>query len=392
MAKRRKKRTHEVSKRCHCPDQSTCSHHWFLRVHTNGQRQRIDLTERFPGEAVDVAAARAKDLARKGQLFDVPPTDARLTFGDIADRYIAAYPDRSHHYLAGVRVLDVPAANGATVTLESKSADDVTAADIKHLVKLWRSRPRTKAGVKHGAVAERHLLQTLRHTFNWAIAEGFATHTPFKSAQGVNMIKVKASKGRSRRLEAGEADKILDVANGYIKDFFNAMIETGCRPGELRQLQWSEVRSDEIVVLAHKAKDREERRIPIMPALAKILARRKLGPDGRELAPDRYVFGNEVGEVVARRRLCTLWNDTLTRAGVTDLHLHDLRAEAASQLSEAGASDKDVRDALGHSNTSMTSAYLRSRRTSLRDAYAKRARKALRLARVGQSTKQAKSS
>jgi integrase len=104
------------------------------------------------------------------------------------------------------------------------------------------------------------------------------------------------------------------------------------------------------------------------------------------------VFGNEVGEVVARRRLCTLWNDTLDAAGVKDLHLHDPRAEAASQLSEAGASDKDVRDALGHSNTSMTSTYLRSRRTSLRDAYAKRARKALRLARVGQSTKQAKSS
>ena len=146
------------------------------------------------------------------------------------------------------------------------------------------------------------------------------------------------------------------------------------------------------LILAPKAKDREERRIPIMPALAKILERRKVGPDGQELTADRYVFGNQVGEPVARRRLCTWWNDTLSAAGVKDLHLHDLRAEAASQSSEAGASDKDVRDALGHSNTSMTSVYLRSRRTSLRDAYAKRARKALRLARVGQSTKQAKSS
>jgi integrase len=77
---------------------------------------------------------------------------------------------------------------------------------------------------------------------------------------------------------------------------------------------------------------------------------------------------------------------------ITDLPLHDLRAEAASQLSEAGASRKDGRDALGHSNTSMTSAYWRSHRTSLRNPYPKRARKALRLARVGQSTKQAESS
>jgi transcriptional regulator with XRE-family HTH domain len=108
--------------------------------------------------------------------------------------------------------------------------------------------------------------------------------------------------------------------------------------------------------------------------------------------PTATSSATKLASPVARRRLCTWWNDALSAASVKDLHLHDLRAEAASQLSEAGASDKDVRDALGHSNTSMTSAYLRSRRTSLRDAYAKRARKALRLAPVRQSTKQAKSS
>jgi len=76
---------------------------------------------------------------------------------------------------------------------------------------------------------------------------------------------------------------------------------------------------------------------------------------------------------VARRRLCTLWNDTLTRAKVTDPHLHDLRAEAASQLSEAGATIHQVRDALGHSSTTMTSAYLRTRVDSLTRAYRQRA-------------------
>ena len=117
MAKRRKKRAYEVSKRCHCPDQATCSHHWFLRVYTKGERQRIDLTERFPGEAVEVAAARAKDLARKGLLDVTLSTDARLTMGDIADRYVAARGDHKHHYLDGLRAIEVPASNGTTVTV-----------------------------------------------------------------------------------------------------------------------------------------------------------------------------------------------------------------------------------------------------------------------------------
>jgi integrase len=56
---------------------------------------------------------------------------------------------------------------------------------------------------------------------------------------------------------------------------FTALVETSCRPGELRTLQWSEVRKDEIVLLATKTKDREERRVPIMPVLAAILDRRR---------------------------------------------------------------------------------------------------------------------
>jgi hypothetical protein len=51
-------------------------------------------------------------------------------------------------------------------------------------------------------------------------------------------------------------------------------------------LPWSELHGDEIIILAPKVMDREERRIPIMPALAKILERPKVGPDGRELASE----------------------------------------------------------------------------------------------------------
>jgi integrase len=152
------------------------------------------------------------------------------------------------------------------------------------------------------------------------------------------------------------------------------MIETGCRPGELGTLQWSEVRGDYLVVLAEKAKDREERRVPVMPTLRKILERRKVGPDGNDLPPTAHVFGNEVGDMLARRYLCKLWLATCHRANVKDLHLHDLRGEAGSQLLEAGVPIHEVRDALGHSSTTMTSAYLRTRVNSLKQAYQKRER------------------
>jgi integrase len=393
MAKRRRtKRPYQISKHCACPDRQTCGHHWWLRVYANGTRQRIDLTEMFPDDAVELAAAKAKDLAKRGQVVDGQlvghPSSTRLTFGDVADQYVKTRT--SSYYVEGLRAIEVPGPKGAMVNLEDKPIDEVTTRDIKdHAVAAWRKRPRC------GPVAIRHLLQTARHLFNWAIREGYASSTPFRR-EGVTLISVKPGRARTRRLEDGEETRILAHACPFIADFFAAMIETGCRPGELRTLQWSEVQGDHFVILPAKAKDREERKIPIMPALRKILDRRKLGPDGNELPPDAHVFGNETGEMLTRKRLCDLWSATCERAKVKNLHLHDLRGEAGSQLLEAGVPIHEVRDALGHSSTTMTSTYLRTRTNSLAKAYKQRdvhrARKAIRLAKSGQSIAKRKSS
>src|SRR5688572_24155052 len=126
-----------------------------------------------------------------------------------------------------------------------------------------------------------------------------------------------------------------------------------------------------------------------MPTLQAILDRRRAGPDGNDLAETAYVFGNEVGEVLTRRSVCKRWLATLKRAKVKNLHLHDLRGEAGSQLLEAGVPIHEVRDALGHSSTTMTSAYLRTRVNSLKGAYsqrtAHRARQAMAIVQGGQS-------
>lgn len=371
MARRRRtKRALEFGKRCHCQDRNTCSHDWWLRVYSAGKRQRINLSEMFPSDAVEVAAAKAKDLAKKGLIVEgrhiLSSSDTRLTLGDVADRYAASRTLHKPHYLDGLRDIEVPAANGTVVKLATRPIDEVTTADIKHAVNVWKQRPRS------GPAAIRHLLQTARHLFNWAIREDLATRTPFLSPQGTTLISIKTSKGRTRRLEDGEEERILAVADAYITDFFTAMIETGCRPGELRTLQWSEVQADRLLILATKAKDREERKVPIEPALRDILDRRRIGPDGNELSPSAYVFGDDTGQQLTRRVLCGRWAATCAKAKVNNLHLHDLRGEFASQLAESGVTIHGVRDALGHSSTTMTSTYLRSRSHGLDDAYKQR--------------------
>ena len=149
------------------------------------------------------------------------------------------------------------------------------------------------------------------------------------------------------------------------------MIETGCRPGELRTLQWSEVRGDYIVVLAEKAKDREERRIPIMPTLRDILDRRRKGPDGNDLAPDAHVFGSETGDgsPVVTSADCGIGprpqaSRTCTCTTCERRRGHSCSKQASSCMTCVMPS--------GTRSTTMTSTYLRGRVDSWKQAYERR--------------------
>ena len=130
--------------------------------------------------------------------------------------------------------------------------------------------------------------------------------------------------------------------------------------------------------------------MPISTRLRGILDMRRCGPDGQELPPTAYVFGNEVGEPV--KNFKRAWEATMLRAHghkpryivrvkgegaqarkkptavltpdcraalrAIDLHFHDLRREAGSRWLDAGVPLHRIQKWLGHANISQTSTYL----------------------------------
>ena len=113
-----------------------------------------------------------------------------------------------------------------------------------------------------------------------------------------------------------------------------------------------------IVLPASKTKTHDLRVIPVSSDLRAVLEMRRTDPKGEALPPDAYVFGNAVGE--RRVTIKTAWRNTCRRAGIGDLHFHDLRREFACRLLESSADLHDVRDFLGHANITTTSRYLKS--------------------------------
>jgi integrase len=206
--------------------------------------------------------------------------------------------------------------------------------------------------------------------------------TPFKVGT-VAAVKLAREESRTRRLQPGEEDRLLESAGKDLRDLTVAALETGCRRGELLSLQWSQVRGD-LFLPAGKTKAKKPRRVPISSVLRKVLDSRRNDPAGEPLGADTYVFGDEVGR--RRYSIKTAWKLTCQRAKIDGLHFHDLRREGASRWMDAGVPLATIQRWLGHHNISQTSTYLAASGGGDHDAMQAFEKAAGRLPNVAEST------
>ena len=152
------------------------------------------------------------------------------------------------------------------------------------------------------------------------------------------------------------------AAKEHLQVCMTAALETGMRRGELLGLQWRDIRfgdngvAEWIVLRPETTKTDRSRTIPISDRMATLLSQLRRDPHGVAHGLDAYVFGNAVGGRLDSIK--TAWRTTCRRAGILDLHFHDLRREGACRWFEAGVPLHHIRDLLGHADISTTSRYL----------------------------------
>jgi integrase len=421
---------HGIKKRCGHSRKGwdDCACPWHFNYHHNGREYRFSLDKiaSVRGEEPPRTKADAKKWRNRlrseidaGTFVDpdapqpMPASDSRLTFGDVCDAYVKRHVDTPTRRPGGqeiakiligvLRRAEIPSARSTTVRLEEKPIDAITKADVE-AVRTWRraelSAGRARPGSKGGEAGINRLLARLRHLFNWAVAEGYLTTTPFKLGT-VTVVKLDRSveHARTRRLDAvgerNEERRLLDHADPHLRAVLVAALSTGCRIGEILSLQWCQIRRDEkgkprwVVLPATKTKTGEARVVPVGDRLRAELSMRQHAPDGKEHPLQAYVFGDETGaQVTSVRRQ---WEDAVLRAHghapirkrgkltaesravlhAVDLHVHDLRREFASRLLESSADLHDVQMFLGHADITTTSRYLQSTPIRLARALAK---------------------
>jgi integrase len=173
----------------------------------------------------------------------------------------------------------------------------------------------------------------------------------------VDMITVptQPTRGRDRRLEGDEEERLLIAANDYggeIKIIIQFAIETGMRRGEIYELRSENIDRQNKTARLLDTKNGDNRKIPLSPIALKLLRALPRNLSGR-------IFSMRSDSITqAFERCCK-------RANIEGLRLHDLRHEATSRFFEMGFNIMEVSSITGHKDLAMLKRYTHLRAEDL---------------------------
>ena len=247
-------------------------------------------------------------------------------------------------------------------TFASKRVTEVTTAEVRS----WhrRASERRIVSVKGddgeereksigGAYSANPALQALRAAINWQIAEG-SLPTDFRNpCVGVGLNHEKPRDVILQPNELPTLAKAIDAhPDIYARTFVWLAIYTGARRNELLKLQWDNVDLGAKRVTFVDTKNRTDRTIPLAPAAVRLLKALPHVDDNPYVFPGRWGRSHRINVTDA-------WQEIRKAAGLTHLHLHDVRRSVGSWLGAAGHTSQQIGELLGHRSDVTSKVYIK---------------------------------
>lgn len=192
-------------------------------------------------------------------------------------------------------------------------------------------------------------LAIVRKTFNFAIQRDIIEINPCWKipAPGVE-------RKRDRVLSVDEMKILwstLEGMNSNTKDYFQLLLLTGQRPGEVSMMEWSEIdfNAGWWVIPAIKAKNNFSHRVPLSTSAIEILSKRKEPVNGAWVFPSSKA-----------NKPHTYWKKALNKvrkqSGIA-FRTHDLRRTVASHIASTGTPRIVIKKILNHRDSDITAVY-----------------------------------
>ena len=315
---------------------------WKARIRRRGYP---DTSKTFETKASAEAWARQIESEMDRGIFISRAEAEQYTLSECIDRFIEEYlPRLKHGQREAGRALFLkryPIAHRIMATIRPKDI-----ADFR--------RQREEEGRSGNTIRLDFAL--LSKLFNYARADW-----GMESLQNPVQIaaKPKTAKGRDRRLEYGEEEKLLNAASDAFRPIALFALETAMRREEIASLRWKNVNLRGRYALLPETKNNEARTVPLSTAALDIL-RSLPQPEGQE-----QVFGLTAEQITHTMLM------TCRKAGLENLRFHDLRHEATSRFFEHTDLDvMEVKAITGHKTLQMLARYTHLRTARLADRLA----------------------
>ena len=160
--------------------------------------------------------------------------------------------------------------------------------------------------------------------------------------------------GRERRVQSGELDKLLKTLSEEMGQMVCFALETAMRRGELGGMTWDMVDLKKRTVTLPETKNGQKRIVPLSTVAVTIL---KDQVSTRRIDGEVWDIGlDAISQNIAK---------ACQKAGISGLHLYDLRHEATSRLFEKGFDTMEVRTITGHKTLQMLARYTHLRAENL---------------------------
>lgn len=309
-------------------------------------------------------ARRVEDEMLRGVYIDRAPSE-RMTLRAAMARYLKEVtPTKSKTTIPREK-------NRAKLVLDALG-DYSLAAITPQLVAAYRDQRMTTPSPKTGNLLSgntvRLELALLSHLYTIAIKE-WGVGLTYNPAALVR--KPKPPKARDRRITKEEETRLLvecaKHSNPMLYWIVILAIETGMRKSEIVTLKHGQVNIQGRFAYLPDTKNGEARTIPLTKTATKIL---EIAVDHpiRPIDTNLIFWGDAKDKATGERKpydFTEAWEEARARAGLPDLHFHDLRHEAISRFVEAGLGDQEVAAISGHKTMQMLKRYTHLRSENL---------------------------
>lgn len=210
----------------------------------------------------------------------------------------------------------------------------------------------------HPVVANR-VLALISSVYGWAMSVGLVETNP------VQGIKRNREKSRDRFLQSDELPRffkaLAEEENTTMRDYFLLSLLTGARRANVLSMQWADINFERAEWRIKDTKNGTPQTVTLSPEAVEILRTRLPS------TPTQFVFPG-TGKSGHLEEPKKGWQRILSRAGIPDLRIHDLRRTLGSWQAKQGASLAIIGKSLNHKNQNTTAIYARLDLDPVRDS------------------------